>query len=399
MRNRLQQIGRMGIVRRAFTYTLALAIMLAAVVTTQSAQAQTYTLLHQFTGVPDGNSPSGSLVGDQAGNYYGTTDSGGDYDNGTVFKLNTSGRYKVLYSFTGGQDGGDPYGGLIRDAAGNFYGTTVKGGAFNLGTVIKLNASGKFKVLYSFAGGADGAFPYASLIRDAAGNLYGTTTQGGASGYGTVFKLDPTGSETLLHSFTGEDGRDPNAGLIRDAAGNLYGTTTLGGNLGCGGGYGCGTVFKLDASGIETVLHSFSGGQDGEEPTHAGLIHDAAGNLYGTTAYGGTSDNGTVFKLNAGGKYKVLYSFTGANGANPKAGLIRDAAGNLYGTTLKGGSSDHGTVFKLDASGHQTVLHSFAGADGSYPSTGLIRDAAGNLYGTTAFGGASDFGTVFKVAP
>jgi uncharacterized repeat protein (TIGR03803 family) len=263
-----------------------------------------------------------------------------------------------------------------------------------------------FTVLYSFQGGTDGEGPYGGVVRDAAGNLYGTTSYGGAFSNGTVFKLDTTGQETVLYTFTGgrggTDGFFPAGALIRDAAGNLYGTTQLGGN------YSFGTVFKVDSTGIETVLYRFRGGSGGDQPD-GGVIMDKAGNLYGTTQGGGTSYDGTVFKLNPSGYKTVLYSFgSGADGTQPDAGVIADTAGNLYGTTAYGGTSNLGTVFKLDKTGKETVLYSFTGgADGALPVTGLVRDAAGNLYGTAYFGGDSGSfcsgvggcGVVFKIAP
>jgi len=267
-----------------------------------------------------------------------------------------------------------------------------------------------FSVLYSFAGYPDGANPEAGLVMDTAGNLYGTTNSGGSFLFGpfpflgpfpydggTVFKVDPSGSETVLHSFApnGGDGAIPYAGLVMDTAGNLYGTTESGGSSGNG------TVFKVDPSGSETVLYSFTNsGGDGAYP-FAGLLMDTAGNLYGTTTQGGSSNNGTVFKVDSSGSETVLYSFTnsGGDGQSPEAGLIMDAAGNLYGTAHGGGSFGNGIVFKVDPSGSETVLHGFTGSggDGADPEAGLIMDKAGNLYGTTAFGGSSDNGTVFKL--
>ncbi|PYT52595.1 MAG: hypothetical protein DMG43_11255, partial [Acidobacteria bacterium] len=258
-----------------------------------------------------------------------------------------------------------------------------------------------FTVLYSFMGSPDGNGPYlAALILDKAGNLYGTTNAGGTGtcslgrigpspGCGTVFKLDTAGNETVLHSFTGSDGSGPAASLIMDTAGNLYGTTSSGGSASVG------TVFKIDTSGNQTVLHSFAG-SDGSGPD-AGLIMDNAGNLYGTTSSGGSASVGTVFKIDTSGNETVLYNFKGGtDGARPEAGLIMDQAGNLYGTTLAGGtgtcsylSSGCGTIFKLDTSGNETVLHSFTGSpgDGANPFAALILDGAGNLYGTTLAGG------------
>jgi uncharacterized repeat protein (TIGR03803 family) len=302
--------------------------------------------------------------------------------------------YTVLHTFTG-TDGESPLG-LVRDSAGNLYGVTQLGGASGQGVVFKLDATGE-TVLYSFTGGADGSYPTIGLARDADGNLYGTTA-GGASPFGEVFKLDTAGAQTVLHSFTGgADGGQPN-GLLSDPAGNLYATTYSGGSLGRG------VAYNLAAAGTETVLHNF-GGLHGGNPASA-LIRAAEGNFYGTTWQAGSAGYGVVFKLGSTGAETVLYDFTGgADGADPYAPLIRDSAGNLYGTTSFGGivrsqvcPRGCGVVFKLDTTGTETVLHSFTGgADGMNPSTGLISDSAGNLYGTTPTGGASGWGVVFEV--
>jgi uncharacterized repeat protein (TIGR03803 family) len=372
-------------------------------VATQSVPAQTFTVLYSFKGVPDAASPMAGLVMGGRGNLYGTTSAGGTSNNGTVFKLGTTGE-AVLYSFcirTNCADGAFPVAPLLRDKTGNLYGTTSNGGISGNGVVFKLDASGKESVLHRFAGHLkDGNNPQAGLIRDAASNLYGTTTYGGSFDDGIVFKVNKAGKETVLYDFTGGmDGGNPQYGsLRRDATGNLYGTTYTGGSFSCGGSDGCGTVFKLDL-GKETVFHNFAGG-DGANP-YAGVIRDAAGNLYGTTAFGGPAQNGTVFKLDAGGRETILYGFTGGtDGAFPYGGLVRDAVGNLYGTTNVGGASGWGVVFKVDANGTETVLYSFTGgADGGLPFGNLIRDGAGNLYGTTNVGGASNFGVVFKLKP
>jgi uncharacterized repeat protein (TIGR03803 family) len=311
----------------------------------------------------------------------------------------------VLYSFAGKPDGTSPYAGVVQDAQGNLYGTTYLGGTSNMGTVFMVDTTGKETVLYSFTGmNGDGANPFGGLVRDTQGNLYGTTYQGGnltcgpPVGCGTVFKLDTTGKETVLHTFSsvGGDGTGPQAGLVQDTQGNLYGTTITGGTDGAG------TVFKVDTTGKETVLYSFgSAGGDGTLPD-AGLVLDSQGNLYGTTRSGGTAGDGTVFKVDKTGKETVLYSFTGMNGDGLEpyhSGVVRDAQGNLYGTTIYGGSSVFGTVFKVDTTGKETVLSSFTGGtkDGAYPEAGLVQDTQGNLYGTTFEGGASGGGTVFKV--
>jgi uncharacterized repeat protein (TIGR03803 family) len=275
-------------------------------------------------------------------------------------------------------------------------------------------AAGKEKVLHSF-NGRGGNTPVASLIFDAAGNLYGTTTGGGVGkcgdyGCGTVFQLtlgaNGKWAETVLHDFNGKDGAMPSGGLIVDAAGNLYGTT-YGGGVDCAGG-GCGTVFKLTpgANGkwTQTVLHEFKG-KDGANPVSE-LIFDAAGKLYGTTAQGGTAGYGTVFQLapGANGNWsdKVLHNFNGEDGDYPDSGLIFDAAGNLYGTTLY--SYSGGVVFQLvrDAKGRWTekVLHDFtSSSNDSCPNGGLIFDAAGNLYGTTSACNYYGDGKVFELTP
>jgi uncharacterized repeat protein (TIGR03803 family) len=400
--------------------------------------------LYTFSGPPDGLNPQADLVEDGSGNLYGTTSQGGvtggacgNLGCGVVFKLGTTGEETVLYSFTGQPtDGASPVAGLILDASGNLYGTTSQGGTSNFGTVFKLDTTGKETVLYSFAGKpADGASPVAGLILDASGNLYGTTSQGGTSNSnaGTVFKLDTTGKETVLYSFAGKPagGASPLAGLILDASGNLYGTTVA------GGAGASGTVFKLDTTGKETVLYSFRGGRaDGAYP-EAGLVRDTTGNLYGTTSAG--SDLcyiisslpptppteiycGTIFKLDTTGNETVLHSFTGSpDGAIPDAGLILDAAGNLYGTTLEGGAGGCdvvgsrpdsppvnlgcGSVFMVDTTGAVTVLYSFSGTGFDWgPHAKLFLDESGSLYGTTSQGGVTGgacgnlgCGTVFEL--
>jgi uncharacterized repeat protein (TIGR03803 family) len=371
----------------------------------KASRARSYHVLYTFRGGADGGSPSG-LILDSAGNLYGTA-GGGDFDDGMVFKVSKTGKKSVLHSFNG-MDGDGPYGGVIQDEAGNLYGTTSGGLAYSQGVVYKLDRTGKETVLYRFTGGVDGGLSLAGLIRDSAGRLYGTTNIGGAFDNGTVFKVSTTSKEAVLHSFDGgtADGDFPVAALIRDAAGNLYSTTYSGGNTRFCAPYGCGTVFKVDKNGKETVLHDFKGGSDGANPS-AVLLRDGAGNLYGTTFAGGGSGCtgigcGTVFKLDPAGKETVLHRFTdGADGSAPYAGLILDAAGNLYGTASAGGLGG-GVVFKLDRAGKETVLHNFGGSgDGYFPLATLTRDSAGNLYGTTANGGDPFCicGVVFKLTP
>jgi uncharacterized repeat protein (TIGR03803 family) len=395
-------------------------------------------VLYSFedNGGPGVYQPGAGVIFDAAGNLY-STGAGGTYSGGAVFELSpgAGGAWTetVLYNFCSADnctDGRMPLAGLIFDAAGNLYGTTAAGGSYNncgynyegCGTVFQLtpSANGTWteKVLHSFGNGTDGQNPYASLIFDA-GNLYGTTLHGGAHGVGTVFELSPGAggawTENVLRSFgTGKDGYGPYGSLVLDAAGSLYGTTSEGGyyhHPGCG--LGCGTVFQLTPGANGTwafkVLHIFGNGSDGRNPD-AGLVLDAAGNLYGTTANGGSDGYGTIFELKRGtnGKWteKILRSFgSDANGAGPVASLIFDEAGNLYGTTEAGGRYGWGTAFELrrGTNGKWTynLLHSFGRfPDGTDPWASLTFDAAGNLYGTTSDGGAYGVGgTVFEITP
>jgi len=398
--------------------TLAICAVTVFLTTTCVA---TENVLHNFNdNGKDGYNPIAGLIFDASGNLYGTTKEGGAFGLGTVFELTpqAGGGWKemVLFSFND-NDGAYPVGGLIFDAFGNLYGTTYEGGAFGLGTVFELTptAGGGWTetVLHNFNGnGEDGAYPVASLILDASGNLYGTTSEYGVFGLGTVFELTPTAgggwTETVLLSFNDHGGAYPAASLILDASGNLYGTTYE------GGAFGVGTAFELTpqtgGGWKEKVLHDFNNnGKDGYYP-EAGLIFDATGNLYGTT-YGGGADNvGAVFRLtrkaSGGWAEKILHDFNdnGKDGAYPAAGLIVDASGNLYGTTY-GGAFGLGTAFELTpkAGGGWTekILHRFNdnGKDGNHPQASLVFDASGNLYGTTYDGGVYGDGTVFEITP
>jgi uncharacterized repeat protein (TIGR03803 family) len=387
-----------------------------------SARAQTLSTLYTFTGRADGAQPYAGLILDDAGNLYGTTAYGGSPNCllgegcGTVFKLDTTGKETVLHRFYFVHGAAFPWASLVSDAQGNLYSTTQGSETTSeRGTVFRVNRfTNKFARLYPFKGGTDGANPQAPLVRDSAGNFYGVTTYGGGRNCGTVFKIDSTRKEVVLYIFAGgNDGEFPFGGLVRDRRSNLYGTTVFGGGASmppCES-LGCGTVFKLSKTGKETILHSFSGGADGGQP-YSDLLRDAAGNLYGTAYLGGAlacgtegRGCGTVFRVDNSGTLTVLYVFNGSpDGANPSGGLIQDATGNLYGTTEQGGVFGFGTVFKLDTAGNETVLYSFTGAaDGSFPASRLVQDMTGNLYGTTFLGGAScnlgTCGTVFKLTP
>ena len=390
---------------------------------------------YPFAGGSNPKMAYAGLIMDKEGNFYGTTEFGGGPTNqGTVFELSPtsdgSWNEKVLHSFTGGADGAQPHGALVLDSAGNLYGTTTFGGdasncAKGCGTVFELTAGSWSKtVLYTFQGGvSDGGEPYARLVFDGQGNLYGTTLVGGNGcnpGCGTVFQLAASNGwkESVIYAFKGgSDGSSPYAGVTFDAAGkNLYGATYFGGSSGNG------TVFELApvSSGkwTESVLHSFTGKRDGKGPM-GDVILDAAGNVYGTTFQGGyTGSYGTVFELQPQAKggwgVLVLHEFFDRPAANPMAGLVFDAAGNLYGTTTLGAANlstcggGCGTLFKLtansDGSVGYSVLHSFGKpGDGFNPSGDLILDESGNLWGTTQSGGSgagtSGAGTVFQITP
>ncbi|MGH6889207.1 MAG: choice-of-anchor tandem repeat GloVer-containing protein [Rhizomicrobium sp.] len=317
-----------------------------------------YNVLYAFkSNLKDGKYPIANVARDKAGNLYGTTEyGGGAYDVcrmtgcGIIYEVAPDGSETVLHRFEG-SDGADPDNTPIPDAHGNLYGTTFYGGAYGSGVVFGLSPKGKLDVLHSFSG-SDGAGPAGALIADQSGDLYGATVSGGESQSGVIYKLAPDGTLTVLHAFQGlSDGSVPNGPLVRDADGNLYGTTVGGGST-CGDGDGCGVAFKLAPDGTLTVLHVFTAGSDGGYP-EGGLIADGAGNLYGVTVDGGIQDCqgpgcGVVFKLTADGTETVLYSFdTGDSGFHPQEGLTIDGHGDLYGTTWEGGADGFGTIFRL----------------------------------------------------
>jgi uncharacterized repeat protein (TIGR03803 family) len=416
---------------------IAVAVFALSAFAAQNAAAQE-KVLYDFYDPGGSVLPVAGVISDATGNLYGTTFYGGAYGNGMVYELTPeAGGWKrtILHSFnTDGTDGFWVTGGLVFDASGNLYGTTEFGGTGNCttgvggcGTVFELTptASGEWveTILHNFQG-SDGFEAHAGPIIDASGNLYGTMASGGFFGQGTVYELSPNANgewiEKTLHHFTGgNDGGVPYGSLLIDAAGNLYGMASAGGGATTACRYGCGTVFELSPSASGhwngTVLHSFSKNlHDGNYP-YAGLILDAAGNLYGSTLSGGGQKNrGIVFELrpnaDRSGKWteKILHNFNDKlqDGVNPSGTLIFDASsGNLYGVTLVGGSSGGGTVFKLTptASGSwtETLVHQFGkgGVDGYNPNAGLIFGSSGNLFGTTGQGGTYNEGTVFEVKP
>ncbi|HEY4903759.1 MAG TPA: choice-of-anchor tandem repeat GloVer-containing protein [Candidatus Sulfotelmatobacter sp.] len=331
--------------RQFFSFRISILILLTA-----AATAQTETVLHSFVGKRDGGYPASRPVLDPQGNLYGITSGGRNTEAGygTVYKVGPGGRETVLHNFTGGADGATPTGALIRDAQGNLYGTTGSGGslggdcvaAHGCGTVFEVSPTGTETVLYAFPSINPG-FPTGPLARDASGNLYGSASN---IDFGVIFKLTAAGALTEVHNFTGKDGWGGYGGLNMDGQGNLYGTSVVGGSSSCG--FGCGVIYELSATNEFHLLYSFSG-SDGYEPIGE-LVRDSEGNLYGMTIFGGSNPSctdelgcGTVFEVTSDGTERVLYSFSGgADGDNPQDGLVRDKEGNLYGTTFTGGKGN-----------------------------------------------------------
>jgi uncharacterized repeat protein (TIGR03803 family) len=389
---------RVGAASAALVFAV---VLLLVFISTPSAQAQVFKVLYNFTGGNDGANPYAGLIISPEGNLYGTTRNGGFANAGTVFEVDPNGNETVQYSFSGGDDGAYPLGDLILDAEGNLYSTTESGGFYGYGVVFKLDKDNNETVLYSFTGGDDGGNPTAGLQRDAAGNLYGTTEYGGAANTGTVFKVAPNGHETVLHSFTIQgdltDGTFPYGGVSGDSEGNLIGTTEE------GGASNLGTVFKVDFNGKETLLHSFTG-KDGSQPI-SDLVRDKYGNLYGTANHCSAICEGTVFKLDAGTHLlHVLHGFTGGeDGAGPAAGVngfYGKQEIHLYGTTQSGGPDSLGTLFEVSTPGKEIIRHYFTGRpdDGATPYAPLLI-IKGAYYGTTWYGGTNNLGTVFKWVP
>ncbi|MGA9353631.1 MAG: choice-of-anchor tandem repeat GloVer-containing protein [Terriglobales bacterium] len=423
--------------RFAMIFALACALLGFAA---QTARAQSFSVLYSFcsqSGCTDGATPNDSPIVDSEGNVYGTTLVGGGATDGGIAYEITGGTEKLLHNFNTFATGEFPEGGLIRDSSGNFYGTASSGGndivhslcrGHGCGVVYELGPSGADTILFTFfdsdihhVPNYDGYGPYGSLLSDGKGNLFGTTLGFGAKYTGSVFELSANGSEGVTHWFGSykKDGKFPNGGLVMDSLGNIYGTTTRGGQYGAPRGELSGTIFEINAAGVESVLHSFGGRKEMQNGTgpNGGLILDASGNLYGTTITGGnlvncTNGCGTVFAFSPAGMETVLYTFTGTpDGSAPTGGMIRDGQGNFYGTTASGGVNGAGTVFKMTPGGVETILYNFTGgADGQSPEGGLAMDGQGNLYGTTAGGGnqnelcapprgVTGCGVVFEVTP
>ena len=378
-----------------------------------AAFAQTFTTLAGFDNT-DGANPYGALAQGSDGNFYGTTQFGGANGQGTVYQVTPQGALTEIYSFCSlpnCPDGGQPFSGLQLGFDQNFYGTTP-------GTVFRITTAGQLTTLYTFCSllnCADGTGVYAPLMQAPGGDFYGTTANGGidtfqcGGGCGTIFKITPSGAFTTLYKFHGKDGYGPFAGLTQGADGNLYGTTSR------GGAHGSGTVFKITPAGTLTLLHSF-GGADGAGP-YGRLVQATDGNFYGTTTAGGAHGYGSAFKITSAGKLTLLRSFDLTNGSTPYAGLLQGADGNFYGTTFAGGTGqtsgncplvgECGTAFRLTSTGRMTTLYNFCSQsgcpDGGAPYGGLIQGTDGNLYGATLLGGNAcgadgSCGTIFKLS-
>jgi uncharacterized repeat protein (TIGR03803 family) len=358
----------------------------------------TFSVVHAFNG-SDGSGPISPLIQTSDGRFYGTTPAGGAFDQGVVFTMTSDGTVTVLHTFRGGTaDGATPMAALLQASDGNFYGTTRLGGT-GIGTIFKMTPAGAFSLVASFGAASAGAGPRASLLHTADGAFYGTTTLGGAQNQGTLFRMTADGSLSAVHTFLDDsvDGSQPVAGLVQAADGAFYGTTA--GTTQLIGSSLFGTVFKLSANGVFTVLHTFIGGPtDGAGPT-AALVQMADGNFLGATTGGGVFGRGTVFWMTPTGTTVLLHSFGGgaSDGDTPASALIRATDGNFYGTTTGGGSNGKGTIFRLSPVGTPTLLYSFSGGvDGAFPA-GVIQATDGNLYGTTSSGGQFNAGTIFRL--
>jgi uncharacterized repeat protein (TIGR03803 family) len=409
-----RSLARIG---RAITMVLGVGFALTPGV---RAQAQTWGLTNRYIfqgGIsgPDGGTPYGGVLLGSDGNYYGTTWYGGT-GGGTVFKITPTGIESVVYAFSGSQDGQQPFT-LVQGVDGNFYGTTLWGGGTNgYGIIFKVTPGGEETILQSLTNTNGGpANPAAGLTLGADGNFYGTSSGGGASGQGTLFRMTPAGVLTVLYSFGGAAGASPHGELIQVEDGEFFGTTSQGGD----GGYG--TVFKVSTTGVLSVLHSFAGGADGAQPA-APLIHGRDGAFYGTTQAGGTggcafaglpTGCGTVFRVTRRGEESVIHDFAGypVDGSNPLGGLVQAKDGTFYGTTQAGGfttpgncSAGCGTIFSLTPTGTERILIAFGTpADAWYvagwvPSGTLLLGAQDTLTGTSQNGGGG-WGNLFSIEP
>jgi uncharacterized repeat protein (TIGR03803 family) len=387
------------------------AIITPGTIKSVAGQTPAESVLYSFGGNPfsltASLAPLAGLIQALDGNFYGTASGGGAHGAGTVFKITPAGVESIVYSFgaNGAGDGALASGNLMQGSDGTFYGTTLIGGTSGQGTVFKVTPQGAESVLYSFTGGNDGGGPESNLVLDSEGNLYGTASGGGTHNDGTVFKLTPQGTETVLWSFSGTtDGSAPAAGLTLGRDGNYYGTTFHGGQ------YGGGTIFRITPTGTLTSLHTF-GGTSGEPVwPYGGLILGQDGNFYGATINDENATGGAVYRMTPAGAVTILHQFTGlislGDAAVAYAPLVEDVNGNFYGTTLEGGIYGVGAVYEITAAGTELVLYSFTGGgavagstDGMGPECNLVLGTDGNMYGLTTGGGVNGEGTVFRLLP
>lgn len=382
---------------RSWTIGCACLLVLLAA---HSLRGQTFSVLHAFTGGSEGGGPYGTPLLSN-GTLYATTYSGGSpaAHAGTVYEYVVATKLGAyLYQFAGQPyDGSTPMGGLVTDGVGDFYGTTSGGGFTLHGTMYQISNTTEF-VIQSF-NGQTGSVPEGKLFMDSQGDLWGTTSTGGINNAGTVFEFSAFGTFTSVYSFgnIAGDGIAPASSLV-SYRGKLYGTTTEGGK------YGWGAIYSINPfNRDEAIVYSFTGRRDGGTPV-GGLVADGAGNLWGTTSTGGGrtgAGTGTVFKLSVlTSRLSTVHEFTGEDGSEPLATLVSDGAGDFYGTTYGGGPHNYGTVFKISSAGQLNTLYSFTnGTDGSYPYAGVVMDSAGNLYGTAVSGGQFGWGTLFEIVP
>jgi uncharacterized repeat protein (TIGR03803 family) len=352
----------------------------------------TLTTLYSFQDANDGATPLASLVQATNGSFYGTTLSGGAHGQGTLFRITTNGALTTLHAFSGGSDGAAPRAGLIQALDGNLYGTTSSGGPSGGGTVFRAMLNGGLTTLHAFSSGHDGANPW-GLVQAADGNFYGTTSSGGDSSDGTLFKMSSNGTLTVLRGFSAADGANPRGGLVQGNDGSLYGVTLM---YGVGSPYD-GTVFRISTTGTLTTL--FNGSGTNRFSPRDRLIQSSDGNFYGTTLDDGANRSGTIFRMTPSGALTRLYSFTaGSDGYWPRAALVEGRDGYFYGTTTIGGTYGSGTAFRMTPGGVLTTILYFDGFNGANPAAPLLQAADGNFYGTTPNGGGYGFGTVFRLS-
>lgn len=356
--------------------------------------AQTFRTLVAFQGANGANPGFTPLVQGEDGSLSDVTRAGGTGDDGTLFKMTARGKLRTIYSFICCSEGMSPTGGLLLDTDGIYFGTTQSGGNNDTcqihggcGTVFSIRKDGALTTLHTFNGAGDGALPVGVLLQAVDGNIYGTTPNGGdltcnpPYGCGTVFKMTPSGEFTAIHIFRGPDGESPYGGLIQASDGNFYGTTNG------GGPERYGTVFRINTAGTLTTVYGFTGGSDGGQP-YAALLQASDGNLYGTTR----NNAATIFQLTLSGELTTLHTFFYPSGDTPDSALIQATDGNLYGTAYSGGTENYGVIYSVSLSGTFTILHNFLNTDGANPTAGLYQATNGRFYGITTQGGSFQCG-------